>query len=160
MTYTPAVNDRDDNALAWPNPSGDAGISYPMEDYALLPGFVPIGISVVTADGYPGNWNQGQPDRDSIALFSGDIAPNPEIGGLPGMAGGTRLPWSYGGVESTVVENFELTGEQIHLRRPAQTGDGPVGFMDYSGYLAQALAQDTYDISYDDKSQSDILTAV
>lgn len=158
-TYGAAYDiDRDDEAVCWPNPSGDAGIAYPLEDYAQLPGYVVYGLSTTTADEYHGDWSQGQPDKMSQELFSGELSPNPEVGGVSAMA--MRSPFSLAGVESTTVENFELTGQVLKNRRPAETGEGPVGFTDYSGFLAQALAQDYYYTPYDDNMQADILTAV
>lgn len=147
--------DRSDNDDCWPAPSGDTGFRYPLADYAELPGYVALGFQTTTADQTPGQWTQGNPEPMSHELFSGEVAPNPAVGGVSAYA--NRNPVGYGGVESSMVENFELTGEQIKLRRRAESSYGPVGYSDYSGFLAQALIQDSYYSPYDDANHASIL---
>lgn len=149
--------DRTDNDLCWPAPSGDTGFRYPVADYAELPGYVALGYQTTTADETRGQWSQGEPEPLSHELFSGEVAPNPAFGGQ--SANANRNPVGYGGVESNTVENFELTGDQIKLRRRPESSYGPVGYSDYSGFLAQALVQDAYYTPYDDAAHADILAS-
>lgn len=149
--------DRDDNDLCWPAPSGDAGFRYPIADYADLPGYVVMGFQTTTADHTQGEWSQGDPSSQSIRIFSGALAPNPAYGGVSAFA--NNSPYGDAGVESNTVENFELTGEQVKIRRPSEKSYGPVGYSDYSGFLAQALAQDSYYSPYDDSAHADIIAS-
>lgn len=73
-----------------------------------------------------------------------------------------NLPYSVGVVSSDAVENYDLTGEQVLLRRETEARQmhGPVGTADSSTLLAIAYAQQVNQFYPDEASQADLVVSV
>lgn len=65
-----------------------------------------------------------------------------DVGGQPGMVG--HLGYTAGVVDTNTVEDFELTGRVIKVRRPVEGIMGPVATPDYAASFLPAYAQQGY----------------
>lgn len=83
-----------------------------------------------------------------------------EVGGQFGLV--NNFPYSMGVVSSDLVENFELTGEQVVLRREteARMAQGPVGTADANAMLALAYVQTVNQYYPNEFSQADLVVSV
>lgn len=119
-------------------------------------------------DEYPGSREDFHAEFENAV--ESDLAPNPQlvirdnidwtIGGQMGVV--NRFPYSTGDVESGYVENFDLTGEQIYLRRETEARQlyGPVGTSDSNALLALAYAQMQNQYYPNEASQADLIRSV
>lgn len=64
----------------------------------------------------------------------------------------------YGPVEPNSVENFALMGQVSNYRRPAESGNGPVGRYDHAGYTAAQIVQQMSPEAYTEASLISLLT--
>ena len=147
------------NMGARPDDSLPGGIAYPAPDYAMLPGYVTRGYQETgSPDSFSGPWDDIQSAAYSFRELSA-LTTDPSIDGKVGQA--NRNPYAaYGPAESNTVEDFEMRGEWYKVRRQPDAHPGPVGYSDYSGYLAAALASDAYPAISDSSSQFSIATGV
>lgn len=112
-----------------------------LPDDAIVKGqeTVTVGYAYPYADvGYQVEKNR---ENDFLGPWSGPDLGAPvwyDEGGLPGDT--SRGQWSIGPVESGTVEDFDLHGARIRLRRPPEGNYGPVGGTDYLSDLAAAIA--------------------
>jgi hypothetical protein len=64
-------------------------------------------------------------------------------------------PFSFGGVESSTVENFEMLGNQAVFQTPDVNNWGDVGYLNFGGVLGASVASGYYaEPSYEDLSSS------
>lgn len=154
------TNPADGNDMgARPDSALPGGIAYPTPDYAMLPGYVTRGYQETgSPDSFRGPWDDVQPDAYSFGGLH-NLVTDPSIDGNVGQA--NRNPYAaYGPAESNTVEDFEMRGEWYKVRRAPDSHPGPVGYSDYSGYLAAALASDAYPAISESTSQFSIATGV
>jgi hypothetical protein len=126
----------------FPDVSTDAGNTYPIEYYDLLPSLVvPTMQSNGDGMGSPlGDWSTPQ----AYSWHSSDmLTTNPEIGGSAGHI--LTTSFAMGQVESNTVENFEMLGSQAVFQAPNVMNWGDVGYNNASGILAASVASSYYD---------------
>jgi hypothetical protein len=133
----------------YPDPSS-AGNAYPDDFAALMPGFVVSQLNVNVNPSVQGTWSQ----VEAYAWGSADaLTTNPEIGGEPAPMQG--VPFAFGGVESSTVENFEMLGNQAVFQTPDVLNYGDVGYNNFAGQLGATIASGNYgELSYEDVSAS------
>lgn len=137
----------------------EGAYSYPTEDYAILPGYVTLGYAEGgSPDQESGSWDDVQSAAYSFGTLE-HLVTDPSTGGFVGLA--NRNPYTaHGPVEANTVEDFELRGQWFKVRRDVDDHSGPVGYSDYSGYLAAALASDAYPAISDDAAQYSIALGI
>lgn len=83
-----------------------------------------------------------------------------QIGGQFSLVG--NFPYSMGAAATAEVENFDLTGQQVILRRETDMRmmDGPVGTSDANSILALAYMQLTNQYYPNEFSQADMVVSV
>lgn len=140
-----------DNALLgsnFPSPSSVGMVGYPADFAAAMPGYTGVGANIAgIASGVPdtgvhvaGEWSTPQ----AYAWHYGsNLTTDPEVGGDAGDALG--VPFAFGPVDTSTVEDFELRGQQAAFQVPNVMSFGDVGFNDLSGRLGAAVASYTYD---------------
>lgn len=146
-----------------PDPSTVGMYHYPNDFAAAMPGYTGSGANfageregVPGAGIYsPGGW--ATPEAYSWGRADA-LTTNPQVGGLPGDVQG--VPFAFGPVETSTVENFELLGTQAVFQTPDVSNYGDVGFLDFGGRLASAVASDTFDIASFYVSAPDIIGAL
>ena len=114
--YETATQDTDAAANEVYPDISSAGFAYPGDFQALLPGFVVSALNVNVNPDLEGTWTT--PEAYSWGR-SDDLTTNPEIGGEAAPMFGA--PFSFGGVESSTVENFEMLGNQAVFQTPDVT---------------------------------------
>lgn len=127
-----------------------AGNAYPNDFAALMPGFVVSQLNVNVNPSIQGTWTPSE----AYAWGSADaLTTNPEIGGEAAPAMG--VPFAFGGVESSTVENFEMLGNQAVFQTPDVLNYGDVGYNNFAGQLGATIASGNYgELSYEDVSAS------
>jgi hypothetical protein len=133
----------------YPDPSS-AGNAYPDDFAALMPGFVVSQLNVNVNPDVQGTWSQ----VEAYSWGSADaLTTNPEIGGEPAPMQG--VPYAFGGVESSTVENFEMLGNQAVFQTPDVLNYGDVGYNNFAGQLGATIASGNYgELSYEDVTAS------
>lgn len=132
-----------------------AGDRYPAQFYAELPAYageaVPVGGA---ADARTGGWMT--PEAYTWGS-SKNLTTDPEVYGNAGQE--LRNPMTFGPVESSTVEVFELNGMNAmnNIRRAPETNTGPVGYSDYMSILGAAAASDYWPAPSSDQVQANIL---
>jgi len=126
------------------------GFGYPGDFQALMPGFVVSALNVNVNPSIQGDWHT----PEAYAWGSSDVlTTDPEIDGEAAPMQG--VPFSFGGVESSTVENFEMLGNQAVFQTPDVNNWGDVGFLNYGGQLGATIASGAYgEQSYEDISSS------
>lgn len=155
MSYSVATTDSYGWDMAFPIVAGSSGLDWEAPyDYAL-PGYVVNGWQNGTADGT-------MPDFVPTEAYAwgttGALTTDPTVGSMPGEV--NRLPYAAGPVDSNLVEDFTMTGAYISIRRKAEASSGPVGYMDYSGILAGALAQANANSYSTDRMNAELLMSI
>jgi hypothetical protein len=145
-----------------PDPSSVGLAGYPADFAALMPGYTGSGANIAGAcvpQAEYGYGSGGWSTPEAYAWHSADnLTTNPQVGGFAGDVIG--VPFAFGPVESGSVENFEMLGNQAVFQTPDVNNYGDVGFMDFGGRLASAVASDTFDIASFYDVTPDILRAV
>ena len=148
--YETATQDTDAAANEVYPDISSAGFAYPGDFQALLPGFVVSALNVNVNPDLEGTWTT--PEAYSWGR-SDDLTTNPEIGGEAAPMFGA--PFSFGGVESSTVENFEMLGNQAVFQTPDVMNWGDVGYLNFGGVLGASFASGAYsEPSYEDLSAS------
>lgn len=126
------------------------GFGYPGDFQDLMPGYTISAVNVNVNPFVAGTWST--PEAYSWGR-SDDLTTNPEIGGEAAPMFGA--PFSFGGVESSTVENFEMLGNQAIFQTPDVQNWGDVGYLNFSGVLGSAVSSGNFgEQSYEDISSS------
>jgi len=127
-----------------------AGFAYPSDFQDLMPGYTVSALNVSVNPFIGGTWTP----VEAYSWGSADaLTTNPEIGGEAAPMLG--VPFSFGGVESSTVENFEMLGNQAVFQTPDVQNWGDVGYLNFAGVLGSAVASGQFgELSNEDVSQS------
>jgi len=143
----------------FPSPSSVGMYGYPSDFSTAMPGYTGVGANIAgIASGVPdagvhvaGEWSTPQAYSWH---YGSNLTTDPEVLGLPGDALG--VPFAFGPVETSSVEDFELRGQQAAFENPDVMAFGDVGFSDLAGRLGAAVAS----YSYDQPSWEDMAASV
>ena len=126
------------------------GNAYPSDFQDLMPGYVVSQLNVNVNPSVHGTWTPSE----AYSWGSADaLTTNPEIGGEAAPMLG--VPFAFGGVESSTVENFEMLGNQAVFQTPDVMNWGDVGYNNFAGQLGATIASGNYgELSYEDITSS------
>lgn len=134
---------------AIPDPSS-VGFNYPGDFANAMPGYTGIAVNVSVDPFVHGTWVT--PNAYTWGSID-NLTTNPEVDGEAAPLLG--VPFSFGAVESSTVENFEMLGNQAVFQAPDVMNWGDVGYANFGGVLGASVASAAYDQpSYQDLAAS------
>jgi hypothetical protein len=148
--YETPTHDTDADTWATMPDISSVGFGYPGDFQALMPGYALSAVNVSVDPFIEGTWTT----PEAYAWHSADnLTTNPQIGGEAAPMLG--VPFSFGAVESSTVENFEMLGNQAVFQTPDVMNWGDVGYLNFGGVLGSSVASGYFDeASYQDLSAS------
>jgi hypothetical protein len=118
------------------------GFAYP----GVFPGMAGAELLHTESSRLAGWW--GEADAEGIE-------PDWSLGGMPGDV--ETQPYGTGVVDAGMTEDYSLLGAVSRYRRPAESGVGPVGALDYRSQLAMQIVQSMTPDVYDEASQLSVV---